>query len=251
MWFIDMKKITNINVRRALGWAYPYQNAWKAGGYIQGLTRVPGTSILPPGTAGRVKYDALGNKGYITDPKKSRALLKKAGYKPGQYAIKFLYATDDDQSVAAKDEIVKGLTAGGFKAVPLASTEANIRTDRADYNNPENVRSSGWCSDWPDGGSWFPAQWAGHLVGQAGMPNPSNFKEADMDAMQNHILDKLTPQQALGAWGQFDKKMEEKYYPAVNTGYGGVAMIHGSRVGGMEDDNVRGMPTFARMYIKK
>lgn len=251
MWFIDMKKIKDINVRKALGWAYPYQNAWKAGGYIQGLTRVPGTSILPPGTAGRVNYDALGNKGYQTDPKKSRELLKKAGYKPGQFAIKFLYATDDDKSVAAKDEIVKGLTAGGFKAVPLATTEANIRTDRADYNNPENVRSSGWCSDWPDGGSWFPAQWAGNLVGDEGMPNPANFKVAEMDKMQNHILDDLTPQQALGAWGQFDKKMEEKYYPAVNTGYGGVAMIHGSRVGGMEDDNVRGMPTFARMYITK
>ncbi len=42
-----------------------------------------------------------------------------------------------------------------------------------------------------------------------------------------------------------------KYYPAVNTGYSGTAMIHGSKVGGMENDNVRGMPTFARMYITK
>jgi len=28
-------------------------------------------------------------------------------------------------------------------------------------------------------------------------------------------------------------------------------MIHGSKVGGMENDNVRGMPTFARMYITR
>jgi hypothetical protein len=28
-------------------------------------------------------------------------------------------------------------------------------------------------------------------------------------------------------------------------------MIHGSKVGGMENDNVRGMPTFAQMYITK
>jgi peptide/nickel transport system substrate-binding protein len=45
--------------------------------------------------------------------------------------------------------------------------------------------------------------------------------------------------------------METKYYPAVNTGYSGTAMIHGSKVGGMANDNVRGMPTFARMYITK
>ncbi len=251
MWFIDMTKVKELAVRKALGYAYPYQAAWKAGGEIQGVTRVPGTSILPPGTAGRVDYDVLGNKGLTTDPAKAKALLKAAGYAPGQYEIKFLFATDDAQAVAAKNEIVKGLTAAGFKATPIASTSETIRTDRTDPKSPINVRSSGWCSDWPTGGSWFPAQWAGSLVGVEGMPNPSNFKEADMDAMQNKILDTMTPAQAAPAWGQFDKTMETKYYPAVNIGYGGVAMIHGSKVGGMENDNVRGMPTFSRMYIIK
>jgi peptide/nickel transport system substrate-binding protein len=61
----------------------------------------------------------------------------------------------------------------------------------------------------------------------------------------------MTPEEATTAWGEFDKTMETKYYPAVNTGYGGVALIHGSKVGGMANDNVRGMPTFSRMYITK
>jgi peptide/nickel transport system substrate-binding protein len=251
MWFIDMTKVKNVDVRKAIGYAYPYRAAWKAAGEIIGVTRIPGTSILPPGTAGRVEYDALGIKGENTDPAKSKELLQKAGFKPGEFEIKFLFATDDDQAVAAKTEIVKGLEAGGFKATPIASTTATIRTDRTDYNSPINVRSSGWCSDWPSGGSWFPAQWAGDLVGLDGMPNPANFKVKEMDDEQNRILDKLTPAEATKAWGQFDKTMEEKYYPAVNVGYGGVAMIHGSKVGGMADDNVRGMPTLARMYITK
>jgi len=251
MWFIDMSKVKEKEVRQAIGYAYPYEAAWKAAGEIEGVTRVPGTSILPPGTAGRKEYDVLGNKGKNTDPAKAKELLQKAGYKPGEYEIKFLFSTDDDQAVAAKNEIVKGLEAGGFKATPIASTLETIRTDRTDPKSPINVRSSGWCSDWPTGGSWFPAQWAGSLVGVEGMPNPSNFKEADMDAQQDKILDTMTPEQAAPAWGDFDKKMEEDYYPAVNIGYGGVAMIHGSKVGGMENDNVRGMPTFARMYITK
>ena len=193
MWFIDMTKVKELDVRHAIGWAYPYQAAWKAGGEIEGLTRVAGTAILPPGTAGRKEYDALGNKGKETDPAKAKELLKKAGYAPGEYEIKFLFATDDDQAVAAKNEIVKGLEAGGFKATPIASTLETIRTDRTDYKSPINVRSSGWCSDWPTGGSWFPAQWAGSLVGLEGMPNPSNFKQADMDKEQDRILDTLTP----------------------------------------------------------
>ncbi len=110
MWFIDITKIKELEVRQALGWAYPYQAAWKAGGEIEGLTRVPGTAILPPGTAGRVDYQALdGQDGKTTDPAKAKELLKKAGYKPGEYEIKFLFATDDDNAVAAKNEIVKGL----------------------------------------------------------------------------------------------------------------------------------------------
>ena len=36
-------------------------------------------------------------------------------------------------------------------------------------------------------------------------------------------------------------------YCLINDG--GVAMIHGSKVGGMENDNVRGMPTLQQMYI--
>jgi peptide/nickel transport system substrate-binding protein len=251
MWYIDMTKVKDINVRKAIGYAYPYVDAWKAGGEIVGVTRVPGTSILPPGTAGRKDYDALGIKGENTDPAKAKELLKKAGYKPGEYEIKFLFASDDDQSVAAKDEIVKGLTAGGFKATPIASTTATIRTDRTDYKSPINVRSSGWCSDWPSGGSWFPAQWAGNLVGLEGMPNPANFKEKAMDDLQNKILDTMSPEEAVKAWGDFDQKMEEDYYPAVVTGYSGTAMIHGSKVGGMANDNVRGMPTLAQMYITK
>jgi peptide/nickel transport system substrate-binding protein len=251
MWYIDMRKVKDIRVRKAIGYAYPYKAAWKAGGEIVGITRVPGTSILPPGTAGRVKYDVLGNGGAYPEPSKAKALLKQAGYKPGQYKIKFLYAKDDTYAVAAEKQEAKGLQQAGFNPQPIASTEETIRTDRTKYNSPINIRSSGWCSDWPDGGSWFPPQWDGSLVGLNGMPNIANFKEKDMDQLQHHILNDLTPSQAIKAWGQFDKKMETKYYPAVNIGYGGVAMLHGSRVGGMFDDNVRGMPTLAQMYITK
>jgi peptide/nickel transport system substrate-binding protein len=247
MWFLDMTKIKDINVRKAIGYAFPYRSYWKAAGEIEGVTRVPSTSILPPGTAGRVEYDVLGIKGVDTDPAKAKELLAEAGAEG--FEVKFLFASDDALAVASKNEIVKGLEAAGFKATPIASTQETIRTDRTDYDSPINVRSSGWCSDWPSGGSWFPAQWAGELVGLEGMPNPANFKVAEMDKEQDRILDTLSPEEATEAWGEFDKTMQEKYYLAVTLGYSGTAMIHGSKVGGMVNDNVRGMPTFGLMYI--
>jgi peptide/nickel transport system substrate-binding protein len=246
MWYMDMTKITDINVRKAVGYAYPYVDVWKAAGEIVGLTRVPSTSILPPGTAGRVDYDVLGIKGQNTDPAKSQELLKEANAEG--YELKFLYATDDPLSVAGKDQLVKGLEAGGFTATPIASTAEKIREERSNYDSPINIRSSGWCSDWPSGGSWFPAQWDGALVGIEGMPNPANFKEADADAKQKEILDG-SAEDAAASWGEFDKFIEETYYPAVTTGYSGTAIIRGSKIGGMFNDSVRGMPTLADMYI--
>ena len=165
MWYLDMTKITDINVRKAVGYAYPYVDVWKAGGEIVGLTRVPGTTILPPGTAGRVEYDVLGIKGQNTDPAKSQELLKEANAEG--YELKFLYATDDPLSVSAKDQLVKGLEAGGFTATPIASTAEKIREERSNYDSPINVRSSGWCSDWPSGGSWFPRS-VGRRAGRPG-----------------------------------------------------------------------------------
>ncbi|MEO6509491.1 MAG: ABC transporter substrate-binding protein [Nocardioides sp.] len=246
MLYIDMTKITDINVRKAIGYAYPYVDAWKAAGEIVGLTRVAGTNILPPGTAGRTEYDVLGIKGQNTDPAKAKELLTQANALG--YEIKFLYSTDDPLSVAGKDQIVKGLEAGGFKATPIASTTDKIREARTDPDSPINIRSSGWCSDWPTGGSWFPAQWDGSLVGLAGMPNLANFDEKEADDMQTSILDGSAAKAAAG-WNDLDKLIEEKYYPAVNTGYAGTAIIRGSKIGGMYNDNVRGMPSFQTMYV--
>jgi len=248
MWYLDMTKITDINVRKAIGYAYPYVDAWKAGGEIVGLTRVPSTNILPPGTAGRTPYDVLGIKGENTDPEKAKELLQKAN--AIGYELKFYYQTDDPLSVAGKDQLVKAFEAAGFKATPIATTTDKVREARTDYNAPVNVRSSGWCSDWPSGGSWFPAQWDGSLVGVEGMPNLSNFKEADADAKQKEILNG-SAQDAAAGWNDLDKFIEEKYYPAVTVGYAGTAIIRGSKIGGMYNDNVRGMPTFQTMYITK
>ncbi|MGH3448242.1 MAG: hypothetical protein ACRDP4_11540, partial [Nocardioidaceae bacterium] len=209
----------------------------------------PATTILPPGTTGRKEFDALGTGGTKTEPDKAKELLKKAG-KEG-FVVKFLYRTDNPQTVAFKDQVVKALKDAGFKASPIATTEAKFREDLSDASSPQNVRKLSWCSDWPTGGAWFPAQWDGDLVGKAGMTNRSAFKEADADKRLDHILDTMSGAKAANAWGKFDKFIMEKYFPAIPIGYSGVAMLHGSKVGGMVNNNVYGMPNFSNMYVAR
>ncbi|MDO9381179.1 MAG: ABC transporter substrate-binding protein [Nocardioidaceae bacterium] len=250
MWYIDNTKITDDKVRQALAWAYPYRAAWRAGGYIEGVTRAPSTSILPPGTAGRETFEAIeGQDGQTTDPAKAKALLKEAGAEG--FEIKWPYQTDLPESVKAKDVQAQALTAAGFKATPVAATSDTIRALQSDASADLNIRSQGWCSDWPSGGSWFPAILDGGLVGQEGMPNKAQFKQADADEQQDKILDTLAGTEANDAWGSFDKFISQKYHPVVTIGYGGVALVHGSKIGGVGIDNVRGEPTYSDLYVKK
>ena len=116
---------------------------------------MPGTNMMPPGIPGRTEYNPLpDHEPGTTNADKAKQLLQDSGNE--NYPIQFLYAQDDPISVDVKDAIVKGLKAGGFDPQPYATTIADNSTLRADPNTKINVRSAGWCSDWPTGGSWFP-----------------------------------------------------------------------------------------------
>ena len=249
MWFPDYRKIKEIEVRQALAYAYPYADAYAAAGLIPGVTRTYGTNIMPPGIPGREEYNPLPDheKG-STDPAKAKELLAKAGYQPGDYEISFLYATDDPVSVDTQKQISAGLEAAGFDPKPVASTIAEISTVRADPDAPINVRSGGWCSDWPSGGSWFPPVFGSPNLEEGLGANYAVFSEKDVDQRIDEIL-ASDPADQPAAWNELDKYIQEKYFPVIVTGYGGVAMMHGSKIGGMEVDTTTGMPTWKDMYV--
>jgi peptide/nickel transport system substrate-binding protein len=101
----------------------------------------------------------------------------------------------------------------------------------------------GWCSDWPSGASWIPP-----IFGPTGGANYANFNNKSVNARMLAI-NKLPIAQQPNAWGQLDKEIGQKYFPEFVTGYGGVAFLHGSKIGGMYDDTVFGMPTWKNMYV--
>jgi peptide/nickel transport system substrate-binding protein len=248
MWYLDWRKIKELKVRQAIGWAYPYVDAWKTAGQIQGLTRYPSTTMLPPGTAGRVNdgESLTGQDGKTTDPDKAKALLKEAGYNPGEYEIKFLYVTDDPITRQTFQVLKSAFEDAGFKFTGTPTTIEKQRDDLATDGVDINVRNIGWCSDWPNGGSWFPAQWRS---GQPISVNPGHFWVKAADHRQDHILNTLTGGAENKAWGEFDVWMMQTYYPAVLTGYSGSAFLRGSKIGGMTSDSIKGMPTFQNMFV--
>ena len=168
------------------------------------------------------------------------------------YPIKFAYQTDIPTSVATKDVIVQALTAAGFKPEPVATTSANIVANiLTNPNAPVNVRSSGWCSDWPSGSSWMPPEFGTTDIAKDGFgSNNAAFSNASVDQRMADIqLLKLDQQP--GAWNALDKEIQTKYFPVIVTGYGGSAMMRGSKVEGFHDDTTFGMPTWKDMWISQ
>ncbi|MDN5893816.1 MAG: ABC transporter substrate-binding protein [Nocardioides sp.] len=248
-WGLDYRKVTDKLVREAVAWAYPYKDAILAGGNIDGVTRLSDASaLMPPGTPGRKEYTAVeGHEPGTTDPAKAKALLEEAGAM--DYELKFLFANDDPNGVAQKDVIVAALEEAGFKATPIATTTAELSEKRSDPDSDLNVRSSGWCSDWPAGSSWFPPVMQSTNLDEEGLgANYSVFSEPEVDDRIKEILQMPLEEQP-EAWGDLDETIAKEYLPAIVTSYTGTAQAHGSKVNGHNIDIGYGMPTWKGIWV--
>ncbi len=244
----DYKKISNIKIRQAIGYAYPYQDAWAAAGEVVGVTRVPGNAILPPGLNGRQSYGPIDGQQVTHNTAKAKALLKAAGVKPHTYTLSWIYKKDDPQGVKASQQIEKAYQAAGFKTNPIGVTGSPYDT----WTNPDdkinkslNIRGVAWCSDWPSGLTFIPP-----LFQSNQLYNTGYFSEKSVDDRINQIPTMPLGQQA-AAWGDLDKMIETKYYPAVNTGYLNVLMTYGSKIGNFQNDPNYGAPNYRDIYVKK
>ncbi|MBA2532284.1 MAG: hypothetical protein H0V23_09290 [Nocardioidaceae bacterium] len=237
-WHPDNRAITDVSVRRAIGYAWPY----KAHAAIVGaIAPTYGASIFLPGTPGRQDYTVLETEPGQTDPDKARELLREAGFAPGKFELEFPYITDQQSSVQVKDLLVKSFEAAGFKATPYSTTSKNNYQIVSDPNAPLNLRPGGWCPNWPSGSSWIPPLFGSEGGGQ------SHFAEPAVDAEMERIA-KLPVDEQPAAWGALEKWIMTDYYPAIVTRYVSVALPYGSRIDGVNTDNW-GMPTWKDIYV--
>jgi peptide/nickel transport system substrate-binding protein len=248
MVYPDNRKITDISVRRAIGLAYPYKDAWAAAGSIAGVTRIPASNIMPPGIPGRTPYNPRpGIAPGDTSAAKAKALLQKSGNLG--YKLEYAYLSDDPNSVAVKNVVTQAFKDAGFDPQPFASTSANYTTQVLQNPDwPGNLRSIGWCSDWPSGGSWFPPVFKGTDVDKTGTFG-SNYAAFDKADAQIEAIQKLPLSKQPAAWNKLDKTIQLTWYPVVVTGYGADAMARGSKVMNMTNDPVFGMPNWKDMWI--
>lgn len=242
----DYTKITNINVRKALAYAYPYTDVWVAGGEVPGVTRVPANSVMPPGMAGKKDFQVDGEQ--ITyDPEKAKALLAEAGYgadKP--YPITMVYYEVDPLAVAGQEQITKGFEASGFKvkAIPVQDSPYNIWLDPSNkVNKTLNLRGVNWCSDWPAGSTMLPPLLKGGAV-----YNTAQFDEPSVNDEMDKIATLPLEQQA-DAWGALDEKIMTEYFPIIPTAFRNDLFVFGTKIGNPTGDGSIGAPNYKDVFV--
>lgn len=247
-WAPDNRKITDVRVRRAIGWALPYEDALVARGRVPKVNATPPWNPTPPGVAGRVQFNPLpGHKPWSTNPAKAKALLKQAGAL-GQ-VLKFPYSTDDPQSVNAKDVLVKAFKEAGFDPQPIATT---TKTDYKLIQNPKadvNMRYIEWCPDWPRFGSFLPVIFHSTNIKKDGLgANFEAFESNKVDKQMSKIIRMPRAQQA-AAWNKLEKNIMLKHYPIVPTQYAATTLMRGSKVHNLYVDPWNGAPTWKIMWV--
>ena len=241
----DYTKITDINVRKAIAYGYPYNDMWLAGGEVPGVTRVPANSVMPPGMAGKHDYFADGEQ-FTYNPEKSKELLKTAGYEPGEFKLTMVYYEPDPLAVASQKVYVKGMEEAGFtvKGIPVQDSPYNVWLDPDNkINKTLNLRGVNWCSDWPSGLTMVPP-----LTKTDAVYNTAFFSEPAIDEKMEAIPLMPLEEQA-DAWGALDEQIGTEYFPIIPTAFRNDLFAFGSKIGNGVGDGSIGAPYYKGLYV--
>lgn len=247
-----------LEVRQAIAWAYPYDDAAKAAGLIKDVNYIPTTTVMAPGVPGREEISALeGHSAAQTDAAKAKQILTDSDNLG--FELSWLYSTDDPASVKTKDVVEAAYKAAGFTTKPFATTLAEGAAARSSVDTPINIRVGGWFSDWPSGYSWIPPVFAPPEAGVAcadqkwdtfGVVNFAHFCDDGINAEIDKVKG-LPLEDQPAAWTALEKKIQDEFYPVIPTSNGGVIQAHGTALEGVNIDITGGLPTFKTIWINQ
>jgi len=211
--FINTRRVKDVNVRKALNYAFDRDAYIKAvGGYD---VAQPATTLLAPVVPGYKQFDVYrpANGGANGDPARARALL--AGQKP-----KLIYCfpnTQLDQTVAAT--VTAGWGRAGFEFV-LTPIDAGTYFTTVGAKGVEcDLILGGWAQDWPDPESTLGALFDGSKIVDEGNVNFSYFDDPGVTRALADLR-RVTDRASVAArYGDLDEMIMRDFAPAVPLRY--------------------------------
>ncbi len=240
----DWGKIDDLNIRKAIAWALPYEDIWTASGNVPGVTRVPAQSYMPPGMTGRQEYFVDGEQ-FTYHPERAKELLAEAGVE-GQYELTMVYTDYDPLLVETQQVLEAGMKEAGFDVtgIPVQVSPYDIWLNPRNRTDQKlNLRGMYWCSDWPSGLTVLAP-----LLTTGSEFNTSHFTDPSVDEEMERITTLPLDEQP-AAWGALDERIGQEFFPMVATAYQNELFVFGESLGNTHGDPSMGTPYYKDIFV--
>jgi peptide/nickel transport system substrate-binding protein len=228
--------LKNPLVRQALEYAF---NKFAASQVYGGANvSKPLNQVIPGGSIGNVSgYNPYPTPNDQGDPAKAKALLKQAGFAPGQITLKLPYRTTTvHPQIAQTDQAA--LKAAGFNVQLIAVTPANtfytkyLQNPDASKSGAWDIAEAGWIPDWfgNNGRSVIEPLFDGRHYGP-GSTDYGDYNSTKVNDLIDKALAASTTSDATKFWQDAAKQVMEDAV-IVPIGAQKVAVMHSSRVKG-------------------
>lgn len=242
---INMSRVTDVNVRKAIGLAFPYAAMQTLYGGPSQL-QIGGT-LISPTVGGWTAADPFGaNTHPGGDPTAAKALLQKAG-KVG-YKLVYAYAnTPNNQKRAVA--LSNALDKAGFDVVTKAIDSTTYYTQIGTVKNSFDIYRTGWGADWPVASTVDPVLLDGRTIGD-GSPNYSHYNSPTTNAEIDRInaIPSVAEQQK--EWNALAQKVIANDVPLVPFGFDKYLQVYGAGLGGIRFNQVYGAIDANSVYVK-
>ncbi len=241
-YIINNKRITDVEVRKALLFAFPKEQIRRiTGGPAAGEFA---TTISSPMLVGHEPFDLFGVPP-AGDPERAKATLEKAG-KLGQKIVYAYPRTDRNEQVAVA--LVEGLERGGFEIVKKPLDSKTFIDEVGKVANPYDLFGLGWGADWPSGSTVYPPTLDGRRIAD-GQPNFDHFDDPEVNAEMDRISAITDPVEAGREWAALDRRIMAKV-PHIPYTYRRNHQLFGPRIGGAFIDPIVGLISLDGLFVK-
>lgn len=242
---INTRRVTDLNVRKALITAWPNKQIQQLMGGEITAGKIA-TTVMSPTVMGHEHFDLYGKLARPEgDPEAARRLLAQSG--DPSPTIVYAYnqtPTQEKITVAVKE----ALTKAGFTVVAKPLNPATYYDAIGLVDNTYDVYWSGWAADWPTGSTAIQPLFDGRRIAD-GASNYSHLDVAEINEGIDRTNAITDPVEAGKAWAALDRKIMEQaaIIPEFYRTYFG---LYGSGLGGVTFDPLWGEQSPLDIWVK-
>lgn len=242
---INTKRITDVNVRKAIITAWPSKQIQQISGGEVNTGKIA-TTVMSPTVLGYEAFDLYGKLAKPEgDPEAAKKLLAQSG-NPNPTVVYAYNQTPTQEKVTVA--IKEALTKAGFKVVAKPLNPTTYYDAIGPVDNKFDIYWGGWAADWPTGSTAIQPQFDGRLIAD----NAPNYTHLNVPEI-NEAIDKanaITDAAEAGkAWAAIDRMIMEQaaIVPEYYQTYFG---LYGSGLGGVKMDPIEGEQSALDIWVK-